>query len=169
MSEPRTIGPSSYFDPADLDRLQSLGIEIRNQAPATGNGVYDFVPAGGAVNVDAPQTIGGLVFNNANANNLTFRQEDGSAIKYNSGAMPGANILWSPRFGFNYDPSHLGYQGVDNEVWGRLYRYYRIAEKAGVESKSHKAYRAEQHPTTPQQELLRPLMLEVSALEGVQS
>jgi hypothetical protein len=44
-------------------------------------------------------------YNNANANALTFREEDGSAIQYNSGAMPGANILWSPRFGFNYDLS----------------------------------------------------------------
>ena len=42
-------------------------------------------------------------YNNANANPLSFRQEDGSKISYNSGAMPGANILWSPRFGFNYD------------------------------------------------------------------
>jgi hypothetical protein len=40
---------------------------------------------------------------NPNANALTFREEDGSPIQYDSGKMPGANILWSPRFGFNYD------------------------------------------------------------------
>jgi hypothetical protein len=40
---------------------------------------------------------------NPNANALTFRQEDGSPIQYDTGKMPGANFLWSPRFGFNYD------------------------------------------------------------------
>ena len=44
-------------------------------------------------------------YNNPNANSLTFRQEDGSSIQYDSGKMPGANFLWSPRFGFNYDVS----------------------------------------------------------------
>jgi len=42
-------------------------------------------------------------YNNANANALTFRDENGEPVQYNSGQMPGANILWSPRFGFNYD------------------------------------------------------------------
>jgi len=40
---------------------------------------------------------------NPNANALTFRDETGAAVQYDSGAMPGANILWSPRLGFNYD------------------------------------------------------------------
>jgi hypothetical protein len=40
---------------------------------------------------------------NPNANALTFRDEDGQPVQYDSGKMPGANILWSPRFGFNYD------------------------------------------------------------------
>ena len=42
-------------------------------------------------------------YNNANANALTFRDENGQPVQYDSGQMPGANILWSPRFGFNYD------------------------------------------------------------------
>ncbi|HUQ87772.1 MAG TPA: carboxypeptidase regulatory-like domain-containing protein, partial [Vicinamibacterales bacterium] len=42
---------------------------------------------------------------NPNANALTFRDENGQPVQYDSGAMPGANILWSPRFGFNYDLS----------------------------------------------------------------
>jgi hypothetical protein len=42
-------------------------------------------------------------YNNANANALTFRDETGASVQYDSGKMPGANILWSPRFGFNYD------------------------------------------------------------------
>jgi len=40
---------------------------------------------------------------NANANALTFRDEAGQPVQYDSGQMPGANILWSPRLGFNYD------------------------------------------------------------------
>ena len=44
-------------------------------------------------------------YNNPNANALTFRDENGQPVQYNSGKMPGANILWSPRFGFNYDLS----------------------------------------------------------------
>ena len=46
-------------------------------------------------------------YNNANANALTFRDENGPAVQYDSGKMPGANILWSPRFGFNYDLSAI--------------------------------------------------------------
>lgn len=62
---------------------------------------------------------------------------------------------------------HLNYQGVDNQIWGRLYRYYRVAEKAGLEKRAAKPYRAEQNPTTAQQELLRPLLLEIGALESL--
>ena len=40
---------------------------------------------------------------NPNANALTFRDENGQPVQYDSGKMPGANILWSPRFGINYD------------------------------------------------------------------
>lgn len=47
-------------------------------------------------------------YNNANANALTFRDETGAAVQYDSGKMPGANILWSPRFGFNYDVNSDG-------------------------------------------------------------
>ena len=42
-------------------------------------------------------------YNNPNANSLTFRDENGDPVQYDSGQMPGANILWSPRLGFNYD------------------------------------------------------------------
>jgi len=47
-------------------------------------------------------------FNNPNANALTFRNEDGSPVQYNSGKMPDANILWSPRVGINWDPNSNG-------------------------------------------------------------
>ena len=40
---------------------------------------------------------------NPNADALTFRDEDGNAVQYKSGELPDANILWSPRLGFNWD------------------------------------------------------------------
>ena len=37
------------------------------------------------------------------ADALTFRDENGSPVQYNSGKLPDANVLWSPRVGFNWD------------------------------------------------------------------
>ena len=34
---------------------------------------------------------------------LTFRDEDGNAVQYKTGKLPGSNPLWSPRVGFNWD------------------------------------------------------------------
>jgi OmcA/MtrC family decaheme c-type cytochrome len=46
FSQALTAYPAApVFDPA---RTHRLGIEIRNQAPITGNGIFDFVPTGGA-------------------------------------------------------------------------------------------------------------------------
>ncbi len=42
-------------------------------------------------------------FNNALANQLSFRDETGAAVKYNTGKLPDANLLISPRVGFNWD------------------------------------------------------------------
>lgn len=42
-------------------------------------------------------------FDNSSADPLTFRDSDGSPIKYNSGKLPDAHPLWSPRVGFNWD------------------------------------------------------------------
>lgn len=42
-------------------------------------------------------------FQNANADALTFRNEDGSPAQYQTAKLPDANILWSPRVGFNWD------------------------------------------------------------------
>jgi hypothetical protein len=42
-------------------------------------------------------------FRNAVANALTFRDEDGNAVQYATEKLPDAKILFSPRFGFNYD------------------------------------------------------------------
>jgi hypothetical protein len=42
-------------------------------------------------------------YDNALADQLTFRDQNGNAVKYNTGKMPNANILFSPRVGFNWD------------------------------------------------------------------
>jgi len=40
---------------------------------------------------------------NAKADALTFRDETGAAVRYSTGKMPDPKVLWSPRFGFNWD------------------------------------------------------------------
>jgi hypothetical protein len=42
-------------------------------------------------------------YQNANADALTFRDEDGSPVQYQTAKLPDANILWSPRVGVNWD------------------------------------------------------------------
>ncbi|PYQ86996.1 MAG: TonB-dependent receptor [Acidobacteria bacterium] len=46
---------------------------------------------------------GNTAFDNPNVDALTFRDQSGGPIQYNSGALPKATPLWSPRVGFNYD------------------------------------------------------------------
>jgi hypothetical protein len=47
-------------------------------------------------------------FDNPSVDALTFRDEDGAPVQYDSGKMPGANMLWSPRLGINWDPKGDG-------------------------------------------------------------
>ncbi len=42
---------------------------------------------------------------NAKVDPLTFRDEAGAPVNYSTGSMPDANVLWSPRLGFNWDVS----------------------------------------------------------------
>ncbi|MCX6135823.1 MAG: carboxypeptidase regulatory-like domain-containing protein [Ignavibacteriales bacterium] len=48
-------------------------------------------------------SFGETGYANANADALTFMDETGAAVKYNTAKLPAANILFSPRFGFNWD------------------------------------------------------------------
>jgi outer membrane receptor protein involved in Fe transport len=52
--------------------------------------------------LDRP-TFGKTGFANANADALTFRDETGNTARYSTAKLPDANILWSPRLGFNWD------------------------------------------------------------------
>lgn len=49
--------------------------------------------------------FGDTGFKNAAVDNLTFRDENGNAVKYATDKLPDANILFSPRVGFNWDVS----------------------------------------------------------------
>jgi hypothetical protein len=54
------------------------------------------------VRVDVPK-FGNTAFDNPVADNLTFRDQDGSPAKYNTGALPSTTPYWSPRVGLNWD------------------------------------------------------------------
>jgi hypothetical protein len=42
-------------------------------------------------------------YRNAEADALTFRDKDGNPVQYQTEKLPDANVLWSPRVGFNWD------------------------------------------------------------------
>jgi outer membrane receptor protein involved in Fe transport len=44
-------------------------------------------------------------YRNAAADQLTFRDEKGNPVQYQTAKLPDASILWSPRVGFNWDVS----------------------------------------------------------------
>jgi hypothetical protein len=52
--------------------------------------------------VDVPK-FGNTAFDNPIADALTFRDQDGSPVKYNTGALPTTTAYWSPRVGVNWD------------------------------------------------------------------
>ncbi|HXI28836.1 MAG TPA: carboxypeptidase regulatory-like domain-containing protein, partial [Vicinamibacterales bacterium] len=52
--------------------------------------------------VDVPH-FGNTAFDNPVADTLTFRDQNGSPVQYNSGALPATTAYWSPRVGFNWD------------------------------------------------------------------
>jgi hypothetical protein len=57
--------------------------------------------------VDVP-FFGETGFENPQANALTFRDETGQAVQYRTEKLPDANLLWSPRAGFNWNPFNSG-------------------------------------------------------------
>jgi outer membrane receptor protein involved in Fe transport len=56
----------------------------------------------GGLRLDAPW-FGDTGFENADANSMTFRNADGSPFRLQTQSLPGANLLISPRLGFNWD------------------------------------------------------------------
>ena len=49
--------------------------------------------------------FGATGFDNANADGLTFMDENGNPVKYNTAKLPNASVLYSPRLGVNWDAS----------------------------------------------------------------
>ena len=66
--------------------------------------VRDKVKVIAGVRMDVP-IFGETGYTNANADALTFRDENGQPVQYDTAKLPDANILWSPRVGFNIDVS----------------------------------------------------------------
>src|SRR5205807_4737885 len=56
----------------------------------------------GGLRIDAPK-FKNTAYDNAVADTMTFRDASGAPVHYNSGSLPGVNLLISPRLGFNYD------------------------------------------------------------------
>jgi hypothetical protein len=56
----------------------------------------------GGLRLDAPW-FGDTGFRNPDANSMTFRNADGSPFRLQTEKLPGANLLLSPRLGFNWD------------------------------------------------------------------
>jgi outer membrane receptor protein involved in Fe transport len=54
------------------------------------------------VRLDIP-SFGDTAYTNADADQLTFRDETGASVQYQTGKLPDANLQWSPRVGFNWD------------------------------------------------------------------
>jgi hypothetical protein len=52
--------------------------------------------------IDVPR-FGNTAFDNPAADALTFRDQDGSPVQYNTGKLPDTTAYWSPRAGFNWD------------------------------------------------------------------
>ncbi|HJS42376.1 MAG TPA: carboxypeptidase regulatory-like domain-containing protein [Gemmatimonadales bacterium] len=50
--------------------------------------------------VDAPN-FENTAYANSVADTMTFRDQNGNPVQYSSGSLPGVNLLFSPRFGFN--------------------------------------------------------------------
>ncbi len=53
--------------------------------------------------VDVP-FFGETGFTNPQANALTFRDETGASVQYQTQKLPDANLLWAPRVGINWNP-----------------------------------------------------------------
>ncbi len=47
--------------------------------------------------------FGDTGFDNAQVDGMTFQDENGDAVQYATDKLPGANLLFSPRLGFNWD------------------------------------------------------------------
>jgi hypothetical protein len=81
--------------------------------------------------VDVP-FFGETGFRNPLANALTFRDETGAAVQYQTEKLPDPNPLWSPRVGFNWSPTrNLQVRGGSGVFSGRP-AYVWISNQIGA-------------------------------------
>ncbi|MEO5762197.1 MAG: carboxypeptidase regulatory-like domain-containing protein, partial [Vicinamibacteria bacterium] len=108
--------PNRTTSPVTLNRFQVRYLNIPGLTKPTqplsvwyaGLGVQDeyqfskTFKATAVLRVDRP-SFGDTGFQNAVADGLTFRDENGNPVKYESKKLPDPNLQWSPRVGFNWD------------------------------------------------------------------
>ena len=108
--------PNRVVSPVTLRRFQIRYANIPGQAEPVQpldvlySGAYlqdEWRPSGNLTltagfRVDAPN-FKNTAYDNAVADTMTFRDQNGNSVHYNSGALPGVNLLFSPRVGFNYN------------------------------------------------------------------
>jgi Carboxypeptidase regulatory-like domain len=88
--------------PGATEPLQPLdvvytGAYAQDEWTPTGN-----VKITAGLRVDVP-FFGNTGYDNADADQLTFLDEHGNPVQYQTAKLPDANILWSPRVGFNWN------------------------------------------------------------------
>jgi hypothetical protein len=81
------------------------------------------------VRVDAPN-FDNTAYDNPVADTMTFRDQNGNPIHYNSGALPGVNLLFSPRVGFNLNV------GGKQQTHSRRQGLYRAPAYVGSRTRS---------------------------------
>lgn len=108
--------PNRTISPVTLDRYQVRYSNIPGQTkPVQPLEVYTYgayaqddwratqnLKVTYGLRLDVP-IFSNTAYANPVADALTFRDETGAAVKYSSGKLPDANILFSPRLGFNWD------------------------------------------------------------------
>ncbi len=84
-------------EPVQPLEVNYFGLYAQDEFRATDNLRLTF-----GVRVDVP-SFAETGFANSAANALTFRDETGANVQYRTEQLPDANLLWSPRVGFNWD------------------------------------------------------------------
>lgn len=92
-------GLASPVQPLDV---KYLGVYGQDQWRLRDNFTFTY-----GLRIEVP-FFGATGINNPLVDTLTFKDGDGSALKLQSEKLPGANILWSPRAGFNWNPFKSG-------------------------------------------------------------
>ena len=88
--------------PANEKPLQPLEVIFGGVFAQDEFRVNDNLKLTAGLRVEAP-FFSQTAYDNPKADALTFRDEDGNPVKYNTGKLPDAKPLFSPRFGFNWD------------------------------------------------------------------